>query len=410
MIKSVKKIILVVMSCMVGLMTGCGGGGGGGGVVTVPAPGNGDGGANTIVNGTASKGIIYPGTVKIFAVEAGVKSSTPLNTVQTDQDGKFTADLGKYKGPIVIEAAGQYKDEATAKTVTIDAANPLHAAINDVSSATGEKKCAVTPLTDLAYSLIAGSSLTKENIEATNSRVADIFKLTDITGTEPVRPEAAVLSASSVTDEQRVYTIALATLSQMAKDAGGSAPATFDQVKGILGNFKDDMAASPGAGLAPANISAFTAALGTVTAPTSSLGGFDDASSKLQNISRTEIKLTLSVGTAPAGTLIGGIQGTIALPPGTSIRTDGDSGELHGGVLDTSGNAKSSLVIAKYSASTRTLDFALVNASGFTGGDFATLQINIQTGVSATVSDFKLSGSKVIDTAGSTMNIAVTVK
>ena len=393
--KNVWNLIVVAMACMAGLMAGCGVGGSE---------------DSTIVDGTASKGIIYPGTVSIFAVNAGVKSSTPIMTVQTDKDGRFTADLGKYKGPIVIEATGQYTDEASAAIVTIDAANPLRAAINDVSSVAGGKKCAVTPLTDLAYSLMAGSPLTNENIGAVNARVAGIFKLNDIIGTEPVRPDTAVLGTSDVTAEQQVYTIALATLSQMAKNKNGGTPASFAQIKDILGSFKDDMAASPDAGLVPANASAFTAALGTVTAPTSSLGGFADASSTLQNVSRSEIKLTLSTGTLPAGALIGGIQGTITLPQGASVRTEGDLGAVRDGVLVTSGSAASSLASARYTAATRTVDYALVNASGFKGGDFATLLIDIQKGVSVTASDFTLSGSKVIDTDRNIMNIAISVK
>lgn len=391
--KIVRSLILVALAGMVGLMSGCGGGE-----------------DATVVNGTASKGIIYPGTVKIFAVNEGVKSSTPLMTVQTDPDGKFTANLGQYKGAVVIEASGEYTDEATAAPVTIDAENPLRAAVNDVDSAAGGKICAVTPLTDLAYSLMSGSPLTKENIGATNARVADIFKLTDIIGTEPVRPDAAVLGGNGVTDEQRVYTIALATLSQMAKNAGGSTPAAFTQIKDVLGSFKEDLAASPDAGLVPANTDAFTAALGTVTAPSKPLHGFAEATSKLKNVSRTEVLLTLSAEFAPAGALIGGIQGTITLPQGASVRTVGSTEEVRGGVFVTSGNAASSLSGARYAAATRTVDFALVNASGFKGGDFATLLIDIQKGVSVTASGFTLSGSKVFDTDRSTMNIAITGK
>jgi hypothetical protein len=396
MIKSVKKTILVALSIMAALMAGCG------------TDDSGGGGSATIVTGTASKGIIYPGSVSVFSVSGGVKSSTPLKTVETDPDGKFTADLGQYAGPIVIEVTGKYTDEATAAPVTIDAANPLRAAISDVGGVAGGKTCAVTPLTDLAYSLIEGSPLTNENIGAANARVGGIFKLNDITGTEPVHPNAAVLGTSGVTVEQQAYTIALATLSQMAKDAGGGTPATFTQIKDIIGSFKDDLAASPDAGLVPANTGAFTAALGTVTAPTATLGGFDDASSKLQNVNLSEIKLTLSVGTAPTGTLIGALEGTITLPPGTSVRTEGSSETVRSSQFVAGSSA---LAVARYTAGTGTVKYALLYGSGYSGGDFATLQIDIQKGVTVTAADFKLSGSKVIDTARNTMNnIAITIK
>ena len=391
MLKVVKNLIVVAVAGMAGLMAGCGGGG--------------DTGA-TVLNGTASKGIIYPGTVSIYAVNSGEKSSTALITVQTDQNGKFTADLGQYSGAIVIEASGKYTDEASAATVTIDAANPLRAVINDARGATGRKRCAVTPLTDLAYSLMAGAPLTNENIGTMNKRVADIFKITDITGTEPVRPDAAVLGASGVSEEQRVYTIALATLSQMAKNANGGKPATFAQIKDILGSFKNDLAAAPNVGLVPANTSAFTNALATVTAPTSTLGGFAAVSSALQAVSRSEIRLTLATGTVPTGTLIGGIQGTITLPEGASIRTEG----VPETVLSGQFIAPKSLALAGYKAATRTVNYGLVYGSGFSGGDFATLLIDVQIGVPVTASDFTLSGSNVIDTALRTMNIPIIAK
>jgi hypothetical protein len=392
MITKVKNLVLITMAVMVGLMAGCGA----------------EVGDSTILDGTASKGIIYPGAVTIFAVEEGVKSSIPLMTVPTDQNGKFSADLGQYKGPVVIEATGTYTDEASGLPVTIDAANPLRAAINDVGGVTGGKKCAVTPLTDLAFGLMADAPLTNENIGAANARVADVFKLSDIVWTEPVRADTAVLAASDVTAEQRVYTIALATLSQMAKNANDGTPAAFTQIKDILGSFKSDLSASPTAGLVPANTSAFTDALGTVTAST--LNGFSEASAKLQNVSRTEIKLTLSAAAAPAGTLIGGIQGTIILPPGTNVRTDGSTEAVHSGVLVTDGIATTSLSGARYTADTRTVSFALLYGDGFTGGDFATLLVNIQKGATFTAADFGVSGSKVLDTAGNVMNIAITSK
>src|SRR6185369_6216943 len=69
------RIIIMVFTGMLGIMAGCGVDNGGGDVVTDA----------TIVTGTASKGILYPGTISIFAVYSGVKSSAPLKTVQTDQ-------------------------------------------------------------------------------------------------------------------------------------------------------------------------------------------------------------------------------------------------------------------------------------------------------------------------------------
>jgi hypothetical protein len=132
-----------------------------------------------------------------------------------------------------------------------------------------------------------------------------------------------------------------------------------------------------------------------VTTPTTTIGG------------TSSIKLTLSAGTAPTGTLIGGIEGKITLPPGTSIRTEADSKTVSSEVFVASASA---LAFAGYTAATGTVNYALVYGTGYPGGNFATLQIDVQKGVTVTAADFALSGSNVIDTAGSTMNIAITAK
>jgi hypothetical protein len=123
-------------------------------------------------------------------------------------------------------------------------------------------------------------------------------------------------------------------------------------------------------------------------------------------------KLTLSVETAPAGSLIGGIQGTITLPEGYSVLTTDatGTGETKAGEFSASGSAASSLTSAAFTKATRTVKFGLVNASGFSGGDFATLLVQAPAGASVNAADFTLSENQVFDTAGKPMNLAVTKK
>jgi len=390
---------MVAIACLAGLAAGCG-------TLNDELPTVGRSGAT--VNGTVSKGILFPGTVAIFAVQDGVKSPSPLKTVPTDQDGKFTADLGQFEGPVVIEASGQYTDEASNTTVTIDAATPLHAAIYEVGTQTNGKRCAVTPLTDLAFQMMSGSALTKENIEATNTRVSGLFKLGDIVWTEPVRPDAATLGSGGVSVDQQAYTIALATLSQMAKNANGGAPASFDQIRNVIGSFKNDLSASPQAGLESANMSAFAVALDKVTS--TGLSGFNNASAVLQGVGGSEFKLTLSAGTAPAGVQFGGIQGAITLPAGCSVLTVGTTEKVADGLFSASGNAAGLLASARFTAATRVLKFAMLSTSGFSGGDFATLLVHVPSGISVTADDFALSETSAIDTAGNAINITISKK
>src|SRR6185369_8371686 len=121
-------------------------------------------------------------------------------------------------------------------------------------------------------------------------------------------------------------------------------------------------------------------------------------------------KLTLSVETAPAGSLIGGVQGTITLPEGFSVLTKDASEEVQSGVFTASGNAASSLTSAAFTKATRTLKFGLVNASGFSGGEFATLLVQTPAGASVNAADFTLSENLVVDTGSKTMNLAITKK
>jgi len=124
----------------------------------------------------------------------------------------------------------------------------------------------------------------------------------------------------------------------------------------------------------------------------------------------SESKLTLSVETAPAGSLIGGIQGAITLPEGSSVRTEGTGEAVLSEVFSASGNAASSLAAAKFTKATRVVKYAVVNASGFSGGDFATLVVQVPAGVSVNTADVTLSENQVVDISGNTMNLAITKK
>jgi hypothetical protein len=124
----------------------------------------------------------------------------------------------------------------------------------------------------------------------------------------------------------------------------------------------------------------------------------------------SESKLTLSVETAPAGSLIGGIQGKITLPEGYSVRTEVTSEAVLSEVFSASGNAASSLASARFVKATRTVTFAVVNASGFSGGEFATLLVQPPSGASVNAADFTLSENLVVDTGSKTMNLAITKK
>lgn len=377
----VKSFLAVLAISLLSLSGGCGGGGGGS-VTTI-----------TNVSGTASKGLLYPGSVSIFAVDAaGTRAASPLATVATDSSGKFSANIGAYNGNIVLEATGIYIDEAKGSVVVIDAIRPMRAAVSDIISG-ATRNIVVTPLTDLACSL--AGTFTTANITAANSRVSSLFKIADITTVEPVQPSVEVMSAAS--PGQQTYTMALATISQMAKAANPSAPAAFSQITSILAAFKTDLDSSPSASLGVANKNAFNAALGVVTS--GSLSGFSTAATNLGAAGTRTLTLTIAVTGVPDTKLVGGIQGTITLPSGTSVRLDPVvSGAVLSGLFVLSGNVAGSL-LATNAQTLPALTFGIANYNGFANGDFAALAVDVSS-EALSAADFTLGGTKVIDTSG----------
>lgn len=359
------------------LLGGCGGGGGG----TAPP--------TTAVTGVVSKGPLKNGTVKIFGVDAaGAKTSLPLATVQTDANGAYGANLGNYTGALVVEAYGDYTDEATGSTVTIPASAPLRTAVTLVDTGTNNnRKIAVTPLTSLACGVM-GASYTTTAIAEANSRVGDMFKVKDIVGTQPVPPNMTGMVLADA--EQKTYTMALATLSQMSKDAtGGSAPA-YSQIQTILDSFKTDMNTSNTSGLGANNMSAFTTSLMTVS--TTMLPGFDTAAAQLRNAGTTTLKLSVDAAGVPAGSQLGAIHGIITVPAGVSMRTYSTGQVLDGLISTTPGMAAagSPQLIGKYDSTTRQLTFDVISpATGFGNGEFAGIIFDVSSAM-VSAADFTI--------------------
>jgi len=188
------------------------------------------------------------------------------------------------------------------------------------------------------------------------------------------------MNASGVTVAQQAYTLALATISQMAKDAsanGSPSSPSFDQIMSLLTSFKQDIE-SPDGCLGSSNITAFTKALATVESEPE-LSGFSDAWYKLANVGTISVKLTLGVTNVPAGTKLGSLKVTLTLPTGVSIRTD-SNGQVVPGLITAAGTA----LVTGYQAASNSLVISLVNTAGFGVGDCATITFDVANGVTLT--------------------------
>lgn len=336
----------------------CGGGGGGGGYS-----------GNTVVTGIASKGPFSRGTVRIYSVKDGVRD-TLLTTVITDDNGRYAASLGSYSGPIIVEASGSYMDEATGSLKTVPADAPIRAAL---PLARGNVTLPVTALTELAVQN-AGAALTTDTIDAANRLVSALFKV-DIINTMPVAPTAAALVDAS--QYQLDYTLALATISQMASTSTGSSDG--ERLKNSLSTIANGISPE---GMSSNTISAIRTSLTTfVTGNSNNQTGITStAVTSLVNagsLSRS-YKLVLQ-GKIPTGAARG-IQFDLLLPPGVTLNLNSSNSSVLASSLSLSAGAASvGILAAKYSTS-GTVTIGIISSADVPAGEIATLTCNIPQG------------------------------
>jgi photosystem II stability/assembly factor-like uncharacterized protein len=158
----------------------------------------------------ASKGVIVNGTVNVYALNGDGSRGTLLATVVTNDEGEYQADIGTYTGPVLLEASGDYTDEATGTKMTVTGDSPLRAAIAD---AAGNRTVAVTPLTELAVRSAGKSALTPASITTANAMISGIFCF-DVITNKPLPANVGALQTARQPDKD--YTLALAAISQMA--------------------------------------------------------------------------------------------------------------------------------------------------------------------------------------------------
>jgi hypothetical protein len=110
-------------------------------------------------------------------------------------------------------------------------------------------------------------------------------------------------------------------------------------------------------------------------------------------------------GTLPGGTQIGGLDVTLALPAGVTVKSVTSPPETDSGVVVTSGvAAANSTVLSTYTAaagaSAGKVRVLLANPNGFGTGEFMTIHCDIAPGNTPTASDFILSGFVASDLNG----------
>lgn len=386
------KYIGILKSGMVILMlflVGCGGGGGDGdaspstpSVVTIQTP-------TTKINGIASKGPINAGIVSAYKIANSAKGDLIVSSA-TGADGLYSLDLGAYTGPVLLEiSGGTYTDEATGKIISV--ATPLHAV---VSSASGTVSAAITPFTELAYQLI-GYTLTPAAIDSGNKQVSDILKIYDIIKTQPVSPIKSMLDALPTTiqgQDQRDYTLAIATFSQVVSTQNMSVADTISYLKNNISS----------SALTTTAATVIQNAAATFFSPTNTnnkTGVTDISSTNLIYIGAKQVIVKLStIGTIPNGNSIKGMQFEFNLPAGVSVKSDAN-GVLASYLLASGVAPTSTSMIFGNTITGSKLSISFLNNSGIAAGEFATLTCDVAyNSTIPTIGSFSISsGYKVED-------------
>jgi hypothetical protein len=403
-----KTLIQSILAGTTLALLGCGGGGGG--ETTTPPV------AGTTISGVATKGPVNGANVTVFAVKSDgtIDRSANFGTAITAADGKYTITLSSAPtGPVVVEvtptATSTYADEvSTAAPVPFKAT--LRAVTPSVTSGAAST-IMITPLTEMAAAQTQGKSggFTAANITAANKGVADFFKVDDIITRIP--------SATGIAD-QKNYAAALNTISQLITDKKGATEALADALIRVMNDLDKEMAAG---GLTGDTIVAFANA-GTsfqTTNPNAPPPAITKPAGGTLRLSTT--------GTLPAGILIGGIDVTVELPAGVTVKTQtAFPQEPDAGVVTISGEAakaggatiSGTRFVPASGATPATIKFIIgsVNPAagaltGFLTGEFVSIKCDVATTASfPTVAAFKILSISVLDGTNAANSLNSTVQ
>jgi len=387
------------------MLYACGGGGGS----SAPAP--------TVVKGVAQAGVFNGATVTIFGYDASgalVQLPTTPATVLTDSTGNYQADIGSYKGAIVVKVHGTYHDEATNQDVT---GADLQSA---VPSASGTVSVPVTALTDLAVrnALATGNGSIKDNIASANQGISALFGF-DIIATTPVAPTTAALGATGVTDSQKKYTTALAALSQYTANISSTpaAPTASDlqsaltQISaGITITATTTQVTSPQVALSlqqsAAQIATNVNTQAAVTAAGTSAQSTLTSLSTVGDAAGSKILAIKVKTTGTSSTPIFGAKATITLPSGATVRTDSTGATLSGAVV-ASGAAVGANTIVLAAVKLNVLTIGPDTTQDIGIGEFATIYCDVPSTNTLTTADFPVTGSIATDLSPTKQGVTV---
>lgn len=119
----------------------------------------------------------------------------------------------------------------------------------------------------------------------------------------------------------------------------------------------------------------------------------------------TTAVIKITVQGTPSASPINGIQATLHLPAGVSVKATLNAPQTDAGVVTASGNAAGAdLVLGIYPAASGTVNIYVTKTNGFIAGEFATVNCDIAPGTLPAASDFNLTGLDVRDSNGAVVS------
>ncbi|GAC1465865.1 MAG: hypothetical protein PVSMB11_01240 [Desulfuromonadaceae bacterium] len=359
----IKPILSVAFALAIMTLLGCGGGGGG-----TAAPGNSQ---PITISGVAAKGPINGGNIKVYDVKNGkVDFGTVLGSGNTAMDGSggYSVTLNSAPaGPVVVEVSGgSYTDEASG-TPAVALNIPLRAVVSSVADGA---KIAVTPMTNLAFEQVDGiGAYTTVEIDDANTQIGAFFGIKDIIKSLPFDPTQPV-PAGAIADQIK-YAGILGVYSQLVNDrkgAGTLEDARAAELKELVTELKTN------GGFSQATVDKFNIAINNYIKGGRNRSGVVPTSIAFNS----GVLQLITTGTLPAATFINGIDCTITLPAGVTVKSDPATGDILAGVVaSVSLAATNSFVTAKYDKAAGTVHIILLNVQpGFAIGEFAHLEFD----------------------------------
>jgi hypothetical protein len=221
-------------------------------------------------------------------------------------------------------------------------------------------------------------------VKNANKLVSEMFKV-DIIGIQPVMADESStgFGNAATTQAQKDYTLALAAISQMARESGG--------VSNVLNQLASDIADGT---MSAESATAFQSALTAFFSSPLNLTGVNDIrTTNLANVGGTTKKVRLV--TAGSIDTINGIIVTVILPPGVTLKanfkdTTQQAKPILEGVVTTSDVYRETVYIPATASLPGVLKLGLASGYGFSVGEFATIQCEVPPGVSVAATDFSI--------------------